>query len=100
MQVRQHLAAAEHDAGERILDDVDRQVRFFLEQHVEPPEQRPAARHDDPPIDDISGELGRGLLECLLDGRRYLAQRLGERLAHFGARDSERFRKTGDEIDP
>src|SRR5688572_20246042 len=63
----ENAAAAASDAGERVLGDDDGQAGLFHQQLVDVLEERAAARQHDAAVRDVGAELGRGLLERLLD---------------------------------
>jgi hypothetical protein len=81
-QVLERPAGAERDAGQRIVGDGDRKPGLVAKHLVEPLQQRAAAGQDDALVDDVGGELGRGILErdpdALDDRPDRLAQRLGD----------------------
>src|SRR5262245_39956966 len=60
--------AAARDAGQRILGDDDRQTGFLHEELVDVLEECAAAGQHDAALGDVRAELGRRLLERLLDG--------------------------------
>src|SRR6059036_2682550 len=67
-----------YDAGHRVLVEVDRQARLLLQQHVEAADQRAAAGHHDPPIDDVRRQLRRRDLQ----GPPHRVHDLLDRLLH------------------
>ncbi len=79
-QFFQTAGGAERDAGQRIVGDGDRQTRGGPQHVVEIAEQRTPAGQHDPLVDDIGGQLRRGVLERDLDRFDDGADRLGERL--------------------
>src|SRR6478609_1942201 len=94
------LPRAEHDRVERVLGDRDRHPCLGLEPAVETVEQRTAPRDHDALLHDVSGELGRRLVQCHLhrvDDRRH---RLLDRLADLLGRHDDRLRQPGDEVAP
>src|SRR3954471_3696827 len=66
--VVENATRAANDAGERILVDVNREAGLLAQQKVEPANERTAAGHDDPAIDDITRQLRRRDLERATDG--------------------------------
>ena len=63
-----------------------------------PGEQRAAAGEDDPLVHDVGHELGRRLLDRLLDGVDDLGDRRLERLADLVAADLDAARKPGQQV--
>src|SRR5947207_10749763 len=64
IELIEHLAGAEGDAGQRILALRDRQVRFLAQQMIEAAQQRAAAGEHDALVDDIGGQLGWRALQA------------------------------------
>ena len=58
VEVRQHLAGAEHDRRQRILGHRERESRFLPEAFVEVLEQRPPSGKHDAAVDDIGRKFG------------------------------------------
>ena len=81
IEVREHLAGAEHDGRQRILGDLHRQTGLVAQTLVEVLQQRAAAAQHDAAIADVGGELWRNALERVAHGLHHLPHRLGERFA-------------------
>src|SRR5256885_15567097 len=67
LELFEDLPAAARDAGERVVRDVDGHLGRLRDARVEPPEKRAAAREVDALVHDVGDELGRGLLDRVLD---------------------------------
>src|SRR4051794_21903692 len=82
MPQRLHLlerpSGAERDATERIVGDRNRQTGRMPDDMIEIGEERAAAGQHDPLVDDVGGELWRGVLQRHLDGLDDRADGLGE----------------------
>src|SRR5437868_2143975 len=70
-----------HDAGHRVLVQVDRQARLLLQQHVEAADQRAPAGHYDAAVHDVGRQLGRRDLERPAHRVDDLLDRLLQRIA-------------------
>ena len=79
VHVLERLAAAAHDAGQRIFGDDHRQAGLFHQQAVEVAQQRAAAGEHHAALGDVGAELGRRLLERALHRRDDAVQRIGQR---------------------
>src|SRR5688572_1116520 len=97
-EVVEDPSGTSHDARERLLVDMDGEVRFVLQQAIEPADQRASARHDDAAIDDVGRELGRRDLERTPGRFDDGLDRLLDALAHFLRVDRHGLRDTRDEI--
>src|SRR5919107_2564880 len=88
VEVREHLARAEHDRGERVVGDRDGQARLYREPLVQVLQQRPAARQHDAALDDVGRKLGRrplkGDADGVDDGRHRVGQGLPDLLVGDG----------------
>src|SRR5258705_41920 len=71
---------AERDARQRIVGDRHRQAGGVTQHQIEIRQQRAAAGQHDALVDDVGGELGRGVLERDLDRLDDGADRLGQAL--------------------
>ena len=71
--------AAARDAGQRVVRDHHGQAGLFHEKLVDIAQQRAAAGEHDAALGDVGAELGRRLLERLLDGAHDALQRLLQR---------------------
>ncbi len=68
---------------------VHRQAGFFGQQAVEVAQQRAAAGQHHAALGDVGAQLGRGLLQRVLDGRDDLVERLGQGFQDLVGRDGE-----------
>ncbi len=91
-------ARADGDAGQRRLGEVHRHVRLVAQPLVEPVQERAAAGEDDPAVHDVRGQLGRGLVERLLDRVDDLVDRILERVPDLLGGEDDRLRQAGDQV--
>src|SRR5256885_12070064 len=77
---------------------MNRQAGLLLQQHVEPADQRAAARHHDAAIHDVAGQLRWGDLQRAPEGVDDLLNRLLDRLADFAGVHAHDLGDTGDEV--
>ena len=63
VEVRQHLAGAEHHRRQRVLGHRQRQARLLAQALVEVLQHGPAAGQHDAAVDDVGRQLGRRALE-------------------------------------
>ena len=81
VEVRQHLAGAEHDRRQRILGHRERQAGLLAQPLVEILQHRAAAGQHDAAIDDVGRQLGRRALERDAHGVDDDVDGFGQRLA-------------------
>ena len=89
---------AAHDAGERVVGDVDRHLRRLRDATVEAGKQRPAAGQHDALVHHVGDELRRRLLDRLLDRVDDLGDRRLEGLADLVAADLDAAREAGQQV--
>src|SRR3546814_3371309 len=82
----QRPASPQRDAGQRIVGDGDGEAGLVAQHFVETLQQRAAAGEDDALVDDVGGQLRRGILERDADALDDRADRLRKR---FGDRSEE-----------
>src|SRR5690348_8147484 len=87
-----------HDAGHRVLVEVDRKARLLLQQYIEAADQRPAARHHDPAVHDVRGQLRWRDLERPPYGVHDLLDRLLHRFPNLARVYADDLRDTRDEV--
>ncbi|EGJ77410.1 putative cell shape-determining protein MreB [Streptomyces sp. Tu6071] len=92
------LAGAERHGVERVLGDVDRHPGLAAQPLVEAAQQGAAPGENDAPVHDVTGELGRALVERRLDRVDDRVDRFLDRLAHLARRDHDGLREPGDEV--
>ena len=83
---------------ERVLRHVARDAGDLGEERVEVAQQRAAAGHDHPLVDDVARQLGRRLLEHVAHRGHDLLERLLDRLGDLGRGDRDRARQAGDHV--
>src|SRR4051812_9804017 len=98
VELLQRPAGADGDAGERALGQVHRHLRLGADPVGQALKQRSPAGEHDAAIHDVGGELGRRLVERLLDGVDDLRERRLEGTAHLGAREHHRLRQAADQV--
>src|SRR6056297_2112726 len=94
----ERLAGPERHAVGGVLGDDDRDAGRAAQQLVEVPQQRAAARHDDPAIDHVADQLGGRQLQHPADAVGDLLDRLLERLDGVLGADGDRLGKAVDQI--
>src|SRR5262249_26569991 len=94
----EHLARADDDGRERLLDDLHGQRGLFSDAPVEIAQQHTAATERDPTIVDIRRQLRRNLVERLADGVEDRLQRLGDGVADLGVGDGDSYGDTATEV--
>src|SRR5918992_2228546 len=67
VELFERLAGSRGDAGQRGVGDLDRHSGLAVDALAEAAQERPTARKHDPVAGDIGRELGRGLLERVVD---------------------------------
>ena len=77
---------------------MDRHLGRVGDAPVEAGEQRAAAGEDDPLVHDVGDELGRRLLDRVLDGVDDLVDRRLDRLADLVGADLDAARQPGQEV--
>src|SRR5208337_3671092 len=83
LEVREHLARAQHHAAQRVVGDRNRQSRFLADAFVEVLDERAAAGEHDAVVADIGGEFGRRAFERHADGIHDGRNAFTERFADF-----------------
>src|SRR5688572_13586456 len=96
--VVENASGPAHDAGERILIDMNRKAGFLREKQVEPANERAATRHDDPAVDDVAGEFGGCDFERAAHGVDDLLDRLLDRFPDLAGIHANGLRDAADEI--
>src|SRR5579884_3310757 len=96
----QRLAGAAHDAGERILGDLDRHLGLLREPDIQSFQQGAAAGQGDAALHDVGYQLRRRFFDAHLDFVNDLIHRVGYGLADIAAGDLDDLRQAGDEIAP
>ncbi|MNE27567.1 hypothetical protein D3C80_1209830 [compost metagenome] len=74
----QHLAAADGDAGQGIVSDLNRQTGMVADLDVQAAQQGAAARQHDALVGDVGSQFRRGRFQRDLDGLDDLRDRLGQ----------------------
>ncbi len=91
-------AGADGDAGQGIVGDGDGKARLVAENLVQPLEQGAAAGQDDALVDDVGGELRRGILKRDPDALDDRPDRLAERLGDLALVDRDLLGNAVDEV--
>ena len=97
-QLLEHDAGAARDAGQRVVGDVDGHLGGLGDAAVEAGEQGTAAGEHDPLVHDVGDELGRRLLDRVLDGVDDLGDRDLDRLADLVRADLDRARQPREQV--
>src|SRR5882672_11113498 len=97
-EIAEHFPRAQHDAGQGVVGDGDRQPGFLANTFVEILEQRAAAGQNDAAVADISGKLGRRALERHPNRVHDCGNALAERFPDFAVIHGDGFRYTLDEV--
>ena len=98
VEILEHLAGAAHDAGERVVGDVDRHLGRLRHAPVEAREERAAAGEHDALVHDVGDELRRRLLDRVPDGVDDLLDRRLDRLADLVRADLDAARQAGQQV--
>src|SRR5664279_1821436 len=98
VEVLQGEARPERDTVERVLGDVAGDARDLREETVDVAEERAAAGHHHPLVDDVGAQLRRRLLQDAADRLDQLLEWELDRLHDLGAGDRDRARQAGDQV--
>ncbi len=98
VQLLEDDPGAPRDAGQRIVGDVDRHLGRLGDAPVEAQEEGAAAGEDDPLVHDVGDELGRGLLDRVLDRVHDLLDGRLDRLPDLVGADLDAARQAGEEV--
>ncbi len=91
-------ARAAHDAGQRVVGDVDRHLGRLGHATVEALQQRAAAGQHDALVHDVGDQLGRRLLDGVLDGVDDLLDGDLDGVADLVGADLDRARQAGQQV--
>src|ERR1700733_3789060 len=98
LELLERDARADSNAGERRLRQLARHLALVVEALLQSLQKRAATGERDAAVHDVPGQLGRRLVERLLDRGDDVADRLLERLADLLRGQFDRFRQAGDEV--
>src|SRR5687768_4398328 len=98
VEVLEHATGPTDDARERIVGDVHRHLGRLGDAPVEPAEQRATTGEDDALVHDVGHQLGRRLLDGLLDCLDDLHDRRLQRLADLVLADLDAARQAGEKV--
>src|SRR6266571_769794 len=100
VQLVEDFAGAEHHAGEGVFGDHHRQTGFFPEQDIQVTQQCPSARQDNPLVDDVGGQLGRGPFQTDPDRLDDGVDRFGKGLPYLVGINFLGLGDAGDQVAP
>src|SRR4051812_4176890 len=100
LELVEAAAGALGDAGQRRLDQLDRQPDLVPQPLADPAQERAAAGEDDPTLAEIGRELGRRSLEGVLDRADDPRDRLLHGAAHVVGAERHAAQQAGDEVAP
>src|SRR6201999_1405031 len=98
LELLERDARADSNAGERRLRQLARHLALVVEALPQALQQRANAGEGDAAVHDVAGQLGRRLVERLLDRGDDVADRLFERVAHLLGGQFDRFRQPADQV--
>src|SRR5437764_4616616 len=97
-EVAEHFAGAEHNAGQGIIGDGDRQAGFFADALIQILEQGAAAGEHDAAVADVGGKFGRSALQGDANGVHDGAHAFAQGLANLAIVHGNGFGHALDEV--
>src|SRR6202050_513135 len=98
LEVLDALAGSQCHRVERVVGQVDRHARLFPQPLVKPTQQRPATGQRDAAVHDVTGELGRALVERGLNGVDDHRERFLDGPADLLGGDHDRLRQPAHQV--
>src|SRR4030095_15864793 len=88
--VGQHLAGADDDGREWLFDDLDRQLRFLVNEAIEVAQESAPTAYGNAAIVDVRGQLRRNLIQRLAHDLDDRLERVRRGRGGFGRRGCAR----------
>src|SRR5271166_160086 len=98
VEVLDALAGPEHHRVQRVVGHVDGHARLLADPLVEPAQQGPAAGQGDAPVHNVTGELGRALVQRRLHRVDDQVNRFLDGPPDLGGGNYDRLRQAADQV--